>query len=303
MRRGAGANFRPGGIRSHEPDHGAGIFHFAQVAVGVRMYKIPCCSDQLNAGSGTCLSESEIMRLEEAVSPRNDRPCGDTPDTHELDQLREELNLAHQQIAALQEQRQELERAVKDLTVLASTDELTGLPNSRRFKEDLEAACAFASRQNLILSLIMLDVDDFRSYTETFGQSAGDTVLRILAGLLKRATRAYDIAARHGGGEFSLLLPSTDRFDACHIANRLRMALVTYDWPSRPITASFGITTLESRAVCPLELVDQARFALRQARYQGKDRMAHFAEITDHNAGNRAEDRNGKPSSVHSLLE
>ena len=84
------------------------------------------------------------------------------------------MEVAHQQISALQEQRLELERAIKDLTALTSTDELTGLRNRHRFQEDLESACAFAVRQNLLLSLIVLDLDDFKSYNDTFGEPAGD---------------------------------------------------------------------------------------------------------------------------------
>ena len=87
----------------------------------------------------------------------------------------------------------------------------------------------------------MFDLDDFKSYNDTFGESAGDELLGILGGILTGVTRTYDVVGRHGGGAFTVLLPSTDRSDACRIADRLRMTLVNHERPmagSRPALES-----------------------------------------------------------------
>ena len=148
-----------------------------------------------------------------------------TPALHELDGQLEELKVAHREIKTLQEQRRELERIVKELTSKTLTDDLTGLRNRQRFREDLACAWTYAVRHNLLLSAIVLDVDDFDSYTDTFGASAGDQLLRNLAGFLASGLRAYDVLAYLGGGQFALLLPSTDRTDARRIAERLRRGI------------------------------------------------------------------------------
>jgi diguanylate cyclase (GGDEF)-like protein len=245
------------------------------------MQDISCHTRDFDAGSVTG-GEADIQRSVAAGASGNDSGSNRPRVTgEEIGPLREELELARQELSVLRKERVNLERTISDLTALVSTDGITGLRNRHRFKEDLESACAFASRQNLILSLIILDLDDFRAYNETFGEPAGDRVLRTVAGILNDATRAYDAVARHGGGVFALLLPSTDRFDACRIAERLRLALITYNWPLRAITASFGVTTHESTAVASTELLDQAKLALRHARRGGKNGLVHFTEIAD----------------------
>ncbi len=113
----------------------------------------------------------------------------------------------------LQEDRRDLERRIKRMALQTLTDELTGLRNRHRFREDLEAAWAYAARQNLLLSLIVLDLDDLQSYNDAFGESAGDKLLCHLAAYLTSGQRAYDMIARFDGGEFALLLPSSDRTD------------------------------------------------------------------------------------------
>ena len=250
------------------------------------MHDHSCCSQELDAGSGVCQAEACVQRSGDAVSSAIEKADGQSSAVQEIDRLREELDRAREQISALQLQRRDLERMIIDPAKRLSTDELTGLRNQNRFKEDLDSACTFASRQNLILSLIVLDVDDFTSYSNAFGAATGDEVLRVLAGILTRAVRAYDVVARLGGGTFAVLLPSTDRFDACQIAERLCTSLVAHDWPSRPIRASLGVATRESSVCCAAELLDQARLALGQARHEGPNRVVHFAEMKDHSPTN-----------------
>ena len=133
---------------------------------------------------------------------------------NEFEGLREKLDLAHQEIKVLQEQHRDLQRTIRELTRLTLVDTLTGLRNRRRFLEDLEWAWAYAVRHNLLLSAVLLDLDLFKSFNAAFGAIAGDQVLRTTASLLVSGLRTYDVVARLRGGEFAVLLPSTDRSDA-----------------------------------------------------------------------------------------
>ena len=164
------------------------------------------------------------------------------------------LEIAHR-LLAMQE---ELERKNAALRALATTDELTGLKNRRRFFEDLESQFALAARQRSPLSLVLLDVDHFKAYNDAFGHPAGDDVLRGVADALRSVTRGHDTVARYGGEEFAVLLPGTGPDVARGMAERLREAIERRAWPHRPVTASFGVATTTPGTGAAQELVDQA---------------------------------------------
>ena len=145
-------------------------------------------------------------------------------------------------LIAMQE---ELERKNAELRALATTDELTGLKNRRRFFEELETQFALAARRRSPLSLVLLDVDHFKAYNDAFGHPAGDDVLRGVADVLRGVTRGHDTVARHGGEEFAVLLPGTGPEVARGMAERLREAVERRAWPHRPVTASFGVATID----------------------------------------------------------
>ena len=138
----------------------------------------------------------------------------------------------------------ELERKNVALRELATTDELTGLKNRRSFFEMLESYFALAARQRSPLSLVLLDVDHFKTYNDAFGHPAGDQLLRGVADVLRGTTRAHDTVARHGGEEFAVLLPATGSVVARSLATRLQETIERRDWPHSPVTASFGVATM-----------------------------------------------------------
>jgi diguanylate cyclase (GGDEF)-like protein len=175
----------------------------------------------------------------------------------------------------------ELERKNVALRELATTDELTGLKNRRSFFETLESHFALASRQRSPLSLVLLDVDHFKSYNDTFGHPAGDDLLRRLADVLRCTTRAHDTVARHGGEEFAVLLPATGAVVARGLAGRLQETIERRDWPHSPVTASFGVTTMTLQTGNALELVDQADRALYASKRSGRNRVTHLADLGD----------------------
>jgi diguanylate cyclase (GGDEF)-like protein/putative nucleotidyltransferase with HDIG domain len=173
----------------------------------------------------------------------------------------------------------ELVRQNERLEALATTDDLTGLNNRRRFFEALESQYALASRQRSPLSLVMLDVDHFKSYNDTFGHPAGDEVLIGVAAELRASCRAHDTAARYGGEEFIVLLSASGPVVSRGLAERLREALERRDWPHRPITASFGVATMTTRTRRLEELVEQADQALYHSKHIGRNRVTHATDL------------------------
>ena len=168
-----------------------------------------------------------------------------------------------------------LERQNAKLEELVSTDVLTGLKNRRHFSEVLEASLSAARRGGQPLSLVMLDVDRFKSFNDEFGHPAGDEVLWAVSEALRRGVRAGDTAARYGGEEFILLFPGTGAATSRAITERLRDAIAGRDWPLRRVTASFGIaTTLDGNSTAAA-LIDRADKALYRSKQRGRDRVTH----------------------------
>ncbi len=176
---------------------------------------------------------------------------------------------------------EELERRNLLLAELAQSDELTGVGNRRWFRKSLEACHSLSRRNGLPLSLLMLDVDHFKSFNDTFGHPAGDDVLRAVSGSLRDGIRKHDELARYGGEEFAILLPNTNVKVARDLADRLRAGLASRPWPLRPITASLGVATTGDTIASPTELVSEADRALYHSKRTGRDRVTHFLDILE----------------------
>jgi diguanylate cyclase (GGDEF)-like protein len=116
----------------------------------------------------------------------------------------------------------ELEQARERLRQLAITDGLTGLYNHRYLKEHLEQELLRAQRHQLHVAVVMLDIDHFKKFNDTYGHPAGDTILRMIARLLKENIRKIDLAARYGGEEFCLVLVETNKIAAAIAAEKVR---------------------------------------------------------------------------------
>src|SRR5262249_40358570 len=109
-------------------------------------------------------------------------------------------------------------RIREEMRALAATDGLTGLWNHRRMQEILREEMNRAARYHRSLSVVMLDVDSFKSFNDTYGHPQGDHLLRIMADILRASVRTVDHAGRYGGEEFMVILPETSKHDACHLA-------------------------------------------------------------------------------------
>ncbi len=165
---------------------------------------------------------------------------------------------------------------------LAQTDGLTHLYNHRFFQQLLAAELSRAQRFNRPLSLIMLDIDDFKVYNDVNGHQAGDRALWQLAWLLKHSSRSYDLIARYGGDEFAIILPETGKRTAADVADRLRASVAktrlehTHGLAHRQFTISLGIASFPQDATEKASLIRKADRALYDAKTGGRNRVCLY---------------------------
>jgi len=194
------------------------------------------------------------------------------------DQLRTHAAQLFELHLALSRQNALLERQNALLLERASTDGLTGLSNRRHFDEVLTQLLTSTSLEDQSLSLVLIDVDNFKTYNDHFGHLAGDDALRALAEMLRGHARTEDLVARYGGEEFALILPATGETTAREFAERLRVEVARRVWPC-PITLSLGIATAIIPSPEVARFIEEADRALYYSKAQGRDRVTHFDDI------------------------
>jgi len=173
----------------------------------------------------------------------------------------------------------ELQASNAQLEELATVDEKTGLANYRVFRAKLREEWLRSERYGQPLSIVMLDLDDFKRVNDSVGHPAGDQVLREFATLVAGGARTTDVAARYGGEEFALILPHTPRERALRVAERIRAAVQDFTFlepqHALKITVSAGVATSPSgREIASAEqLVAAADHALYGAKRAGKNRV------------------------------
>lgn len=183
--------------------------------------------------------------------------------------------------SVLETQKSQMEAVNAELEALALRDGLTGLGNRRAFEQRMALELSRAARYGHPLSLVMLDVDCFKEYNDTFGHVDGDEVLRILADALTDKSRETDFFARYGGEEFAIILPHTDSEGTLVVAERLRRRLEKKVWPHRAVTASFGAATLTPVMTGGHDLVRAADAALYAAKNAGRNRVQHAHSLQE----------------------
>lgn len=185
------------------------------------------------------------------------------------------------QAVLLENESTEIQRLNKELAALARRDGLTGLANRRAFDESLAMEWDRALREKTSIALLMVDVDHFKLYNDSYGHPAGDACLANVAAVLASiAQRPGDVAARYGGEEFSLLLPDTGTTGAAEVAQRLltgidKLAMAhNRSTTAAHVTASIGIAIITPDEHISLQaLIDSADAALYKAKHEGRHRF------------------------------
>lgn len=151
-------------------------------------------------------------------------------------------------------------------------DGLTGLPNRRALDASLARLLAGRRAADAHFCMLMIDLDFFKSYNDSFGHLAGDEALRITARLLREALRPGDVPARYGGEEFAALLPRSRAADARQVAERIIARFRAENWPLRPVTVSVGVAEASAGDDAD-SLIARADGALYAAKRGGRDRV------------------------------
>ncbi|MCG7383092.1 diguanylate cyclase [Paenibacillus sp. ACRRY] len=186
----------------------------------------------------------------------------------ELERLHEEYEVKQQALIKVNDQ----------LETMASTDLLTGLKNRRFFQlKMLESLENFRTTRREF-SLLVVDIDHFKSINDTYGHPVGDLVLGNLAGLLQSVSRSSDVVARYGGEEFVIILADCDTEQALITAERYRSQVASADWGAYNITVSIGAATVADEDT-DQSLFQKADLALYASKTGGRNRVTHAAGL------------------------
>lgn len=194
----------------------------------------------------------------------------------------------HKLEASLNASKQEINQLQENLEVVRTeslTDPLTSLSNRKFFDETLARAIAEATAKKEPLSLILCDIDHFKTFNDTFGHLTGDQVLRLVALSIKQNVKGLDTAARYGGEEFAVILPNTILRSAVTVGEHVRSAVMTKELMKRStgehlgrITISIGVATLRP-GDSARSLIDRADACLYAAKHRGRNRVICEADF------------------------
>ncbi|MBI4681998.1 MAG: GGDEF domain-containing protein [Nitrospirae bacterium] len=199
---------------------------------------------------------------------------------------KQRISNTHGELNTVLEQLQNQERKIKEIMI---TDKLTTLFNRHHLVTVLEDEIARCQRFSRPIALIMIDIDDFRSFNESYGHQAGDNMLSFVGTLIKENTRKFDRAFRYGGKEFVVVLPESDLTMAYIVAERIRKGFEINSFPVRKRdsekhenisrTVSIGLTATfayGTQSISIFELINQTEKALYQAKGKGGNICIRF---------------------------
>lgn len=247
----------------------------------IRFYAgYPLCTSSGEKIGSLCVLDSEPRELSEyqqtAMRVLGRQVTAQIELKQQLDALQEAIQQRQMAELELQASQRQLESTNQVLLQQSLTDPLTHLSNRRSFEHTVESEFYRCRRGSAPLSLLMLDIDQFKSFNDTYGHLQGDEVLRRVGTLILANSRKRDTAARFGGEEFVAVLPDTDPEEALQLAARICTAISTESWDLRQITVSIGVATVDTRMLAALDLVDSADQALYQAKENGRNRVQAF---------------------------
>jgi diguanylate cyclase len=192
----------------------------------------------------------------------------------------QETNLQlEQRLSATKSEITELQSNLETVRTESLTDPMTGLANRKYFDESLIKAIADSKLRNEPLSLLMMDIDHFKAFNDTYGHLTGDQVLRLVASSLKQNVKGQDVAARYGGEEFAIILPGTPLRSAITVADHIRRAAMSKELMKRStgehlgrISVSVGVAMFRKDDT-PQELIGRADACLYAAKRNGRNRV------------------------------
>jgi diguanylate cyclase (GGDEF)-like protein/PAS domain S-box-containing protein len=230
---------------------------------------------EVMAGGKMVETEEHIRNSDGSVSSLRSFkfPCNDSAGNVLLAGVAVDVSEEVAHHAELERYHSELEDANDQLRKLAVTDELTGLRNRRSFEERLVMEFSLARRRKRELSVLLIDVDNFKTINDRWGHAAGDEVLRRLGTILRTTVRLPDLPARYGGEEFVVLLPESGEESAMGLARRVMQRVSTEDWDNELLTISVGMASMNESLENGFQLVELADEALYAAKRAGKNRV------------------------------
>ena len=166
-----------------------------------------------------------------------------------------------------------LEKANIALEQLAATDALTALPNRRILEESMNVQWRLGKERGRSFAVLLIDVDQFKHYNDSFGHQQGDEVLRQIGSILSEAVRPGDVAGRFGGEEFMIILPDATEQEAMAVAERIRKTVASAEWPHRRVTISIGVSCFDPDYVSTSAMIEAADEALYKSKEDGRDRV------------------------------
>jgi diguanylate cyclase len=173
----------------------------------------------------------------------------------------------------------ELQEILEAVRSENQTDPLTSLANRKFFDDALAKMLATAQERREPLSLVLLDIDHFKKFNDSYGHLTGDQVLRLVAVAVKQNVKGQDISARYGGEEFAIILPTTALRAAVTVADKIRRAVMTKDLMKRStgehlgrVTMSIGVAAL-AQGDTPQTLIERADVCLYAAKRSGRNRV------------------------------
>ena len=186
--------------------------------------------------------------------------------------LEDRLSLSKQEISNLQQ-------SLEAIRAESLTDPLTSLGNRKYFDRAIAAAVQSAAARGEPLSLLMLDIDHFKSFNDNYGHLTGDQVLRLVGMALKQTIKGQDITARYGGEEFAVVLPATPLRQALTVADHIRRAVMSKELKKKStgeilgrVTISVGVSMLQP-GDDPDSLIERADACLYAAKRNGRNRV------------------------------
>ncbi|TRZ52488.1 GGDEF domain-containing protein [bacterium] len=176
---------------------------------------------------------------------------------------------------------EELNRENSRLKSLLLTDELTSLYNKHFFSVQLEVETARARRTGQTCTLMMMDLDDFKSINDTFGHDVGDRILTRIGAVILRNIRPTDFACRFGGDEFAIIMPAAQLIDGIGVAKRIQSSLMSkesgqHPGIGKPLSGSFGLAVYESFSELSVDdFFKQADLKMYEAKRAGKNSICY----------------------------